>query len=140
MKTLKMVLDSTTAQLSVASSLDWPSFFTAFSLFVNLLGLVGLVSLILNVEGIKKDLGDIKKDLGDVKKDLGDVKKDLGDVKKDLGDVKKVLGDFKKEQTKHLGRLERGTRRGFFHVIKDMKELQRKRKLEQEIDEMFEES
>jgi DNA anti-recombination protein RmuC len=133
MKTLKMVLDSTTAQLSVASSLDWPSFFTAFSLFVNLLGLVGLVTLILNVEGIKKDLGDIKKDLGDVKKDLGDVKKDLGDVKKDLG-------DFKKEQTKHLGRLERGTRRGFFHVIKDMKELQRKRKLEQEIDEMFEES
>ena len=112
MKTLKMVLDSTTAQLSVASSLDWPSFFTAFSLFVNLLGLVGLVTLILNVEGIKKDLGDVKKD----------------------------LGYFKKEQTKHLGRLERGTRRGFFHVIKDMKELQRKRKLEQEIDEMFEES
>ena len=134
MKTLKMVVDSATAQMSVESSQDWISILTSLLPFVNLSGVVALISLISNVDGFKKDLGDFKKDLGDFK---GDVKKDLGDFK---DDIKDDLGDFKKEQTKHLRRLERGTKRGFSHVIKDIKELQSERKIEEEIDEMFEES
>ena len=123
MKTLKMVVDSATAQMSVESSQDWISILTSLLPFVNLSGVVALISLISNVDGFKKDLGDFKKDLGDFK-----------------DDIKDDLGDFKKEQTKHLRRLERGTKRGFSHVIKDIKELQSDRKIEEEIDEMFEES
>ena len=123
MKTLKMVVDSATAQMSVESSQDWISILTSLLPFVNLSGVVALISLISNVDGFKKDLGDFKKDLGDFK-----------------DDIKDDLGDFKKEQTKHLRRLERGTKRGFFHVIKDIKELQSEGKIEEEMDEMFEES
>lgn len=123
MKTLKMVVDSATAQMSVESSQDWISILTSLLPFVNLSGVVALISLISNVDGFKKDLGDFKKDLGDFK-----------------DDIKDDLGDFKKEQTKHLRRLERGTKRGFSHVIKDIKELQSEGKIEEEMDEMFEES